>query len=252
MMLLEHMGKAELAAQGVPVPRGQVADSQGGATAAAVALGGPVVVKAQIPAGGRGKAGGIVRAADPAAAGVAAARLLGQPLLGQPVRAVSGGRMPVHRSGSCSSAWRSSPPVAATSPSSATRAASTSRQSPPARRRACAGSGSTRWPACPRTRRQDWRRACSTPLWCPSCRSVLAGAVGHLPRARRAHRRDQPAGAAGRRASGGGRLPDGGGRRRALPPAAVAALPGSRTTTRANARRARLAFPTSASTATWA
>ena len=88
MMLLEHMGKAELAARGLAVPRGFLAASHDQAMEAAAELGGPVVVKAQIPAGGRGKAGGIVRAPNPAAAGLVAASLLQRRLLGHPVNAV--------------------------------------------------------------------------------------------------------------------------------------------------------------------
>ncbi|MHB1134615.1 MAG: succinate--CoA ligase subunit beta [Chloroflexota bacterium] len=88
MMLLEHLGKTELAARGVPVPRGLVASTRERVCEAAIALGGAVVVKAQIPAGGRGKAGGIVRVPNPAAAGVAAGSLLDKPLLGHTVRSL--------------------------------------------------------------------------------------------------------------------------------------------------------------------
>lgn len=88
MMLLEHMGKAELAARGLPVPRGIVATSHDAAYEAAVALGGRVVVKAQIPVGGRGKAGGILRVPNPSAASMAAGSLLYKKLLGHQVRSV--------------------------------------------------------------------------------------------------------------------------------------------------------------------
>ena len=58
MNIHEHQAKALLAEYGVPVPRGQVAFSVGEAVLAAKELGGPVyVIKAQIHAGGRGKAG---------------------------------------------------------------------------------------------------------------------------------------------------------------------------------------------------
>jgi succinyl-CoA synthetase beta subunit len=60
--LLEHEGKAILAACGVPVPRGGLARSLPDG------LDGPLVVKAQVLAGGRGKAGGIRFAADRAEA----------------------------------------------------------------------------------------------------------------------------------------------------------------------------------------
>jgi succinyl-CoA synthetase beta subunit len=55
----EYQGKQLLAAHGVPVPRGKVAYSVDEAVKAAKELGLPVVVKAQIHAGGRGKAGGV-------------------------------------------------------------------------------------------------------------------------------------------------------------------------------------------------
>ena len=59
MNLHEHQAKALLAEYGVPIPRGKVAFSVDEAVAAASELGLPVVVKAQIHAGGRGKAGGV-------------------------------------------------------------------------------------------------------------------------------------------------------------------------------------------------
>jgi succinyl-CoA synthetase beta subunit len=60
MNIHEHQAKALLAEYGVPVPRGQAAFSVDEAVSAAAELGGPVyVVKAQIHAGGRGKAGGV-------------------------------------------------------------------------------------------------------------------------------------------------------------------------------------------------
>ena len=60
MNIHEHQAKALLAGFGVPVPRGEAAFTVGEAVTAAEALGGPVwVVKAQIHAGGRGKAGGV-------------------------------------------------------------------------------------------------------------------------------------------------------------------------------------------------
>ena len=60
MNIHEYQAKALLAGFGVPVPRGEAAFTVDEAVAAAEALGGPVwVVKAQIHAGGRGKAGGV-------------------------------------------------------------------------------------------------------------------------------------------------------------------------------------------------
>jgi succinyl-CoA synthetase beta subunit len=55
----EYQGKAVLAQHGVPVPKGKVAYTVEDAGEVAKALGFPVVVKAQIHAGGRGKGGGV-------------------------------------------------------------------------------------------------------------------------------------------------------------------------------------------------
>ena len=59
MKIHEYQAKAVLAQYGVPVPKGRVAYSVDEAVAAAKTLGVPVVVKAQIHAGGRGKGGGV-------------------------------------------------------------------------------------------------------------------------------------------------------------------------------------------------
>jgi succinyl-CoA synthetase beta subunit len=64
----------------VPVPKGDVADTPAAARAVAERLGGKVVVKAQVHAGGRGKAGGIKVAASPAEAEAAARQILGMRL----------------------------------------------------------------------------------------------------------------------------------------------------------------------------
>ncbi|HVQ29596.1 MAG TPA: ATP-grasp domain-containing protein, partial [Vicinamibacteria bacterium] len=68
MKIHEYQGKAVLANFGVPVPRGKVAYTADEAVEVAKELGFPVVVKAQIHAGGRGKAGGVklARSADEA------------------------------------------------------------------------------------------------------------------------------------------------------------------------------------------
>src|SRR5512137_1882482 len=81
MRIHEYQAKKLLAGFGVPVPRGEAVDTPADARAAAEAIGGPVVVKAQIHAGGRGLAGGILKAATPAEAATAASRLLGRPLV---------------------------------------------------------------------------------------------------------------------------------------------------------------------------
>jgi succinyl-CoA synthetase beta subunit len=85
MDLYEYQGKELLRCAGLPTPRGQVADTPDDAAAIAEELGGPVVVKAQVHAGGRGKAGGVRLAHDPAAARTAAAAILGMDLRGHRV-----------------------------------------------------------------------------------------------------------------------------------------------------------------------
>lgn len=84
MVLLEHEAKTLLARCGVPVPPGVVLEDP----AAPIPLTPPLVVKAQVPAGGRGKAGGVRRAASEAEARAHAAALLGAELLGHRVRRV--------------------------------------------------------------------------------------------------------------------------------------------------------------------
>ncbi len=59
MDLVEYQGKQYFARYGLPVPSGEVADTVAEAEAAAERLGYPVVVKAQVQVGGRGKAGGV-------------------------------------------------------------------------------------------------------------------------------------------------------------------------------------------------
>jgi succinyl-CoA synthetase beta subunit len=81
MNIHEFQAKALLAHYGVPVPAGEVATTPAEARVAAERLGRAVVVKAQIHAGGRGKAGGVVLAATAAEAEAAARRLLGSTLV---------------------------------------------------------------------------------------------------------------------------------------------------------------------------
>jgi succinyl-CoA synthetase beta subunit len=82
MNLHEYQAKKILAAYGIPVPEGRVAASADEAVAAAQALGGSVwVVKAQVHAGGRGKAGGVKLARDAAQVRAAATGMLGQRLV---------------------------------------------------------------------------------------------------------------------------------------------------------------------------
>ena len=84
----EHAAKPLLQAAGIAIPRGRLARSAGEAEAAAAALGMPVVVKAQVPAGKRGKAGGICSADDPEAAHEAARAILGMNIAGHRVETV--------------------------------------------------------------------------------------------------------------------------------------------------------------------
>src|SRR3990172_1245052 len=81
MKVHEYQAKELLAQFGVPVPRGGVAATAEEARNIAHRLGGPVVVKAQIHAGGRGKGGGVALAATPQEAEAAAQRILGMTLV---------------------------------------------------------------------------------------------------------------------------------------------------------------------------
>jgi succinyl-CoA synthetase beta subunit len=82
MKIHEYQGKAILSKYGVPTPRGEVAFTPEEARAAAQKLGTPVVVvKAQIHAGGRGKAGGVKLAKSPEQAAEIAKSMLGMKLI---------------------------------------------------------------------------------------------------------------------------------------------------------------------------
>jgi succinyl-CoA synthetase beta subunit len=82
MKIHEYQAKAILAKFGVPVPRGEVVFKKDAARAAAQRLGSPVVVvKAQIQAGGRGKAGGVKLAKSPDEAAKLAEQILGMRLV---------------------------------------------------------------------------------------------------------------------------------------------------------------------------
>jgi len=82
MNLHEYQAKEMFRGSGIPVPAGKVASSAEQAVEAARALGGSVwVVKAQVHAGGRGKAGGVKLARDLEAVRAAAAGMLGTRLV---------------------------------------------------------------------------------------------------------------------------------------------------------------------------
>ena len=84
----EHASKPLLRAAGIAVPRGRLARSAAEARSAAAELAGPVVVKAQVPTGKRGKAGGI-RTADTAEEAVSATEaILGMDIAGHRVESV--------------------------------------------------------------------------------------------------------------------------------------------------------------------
>jgi len=77
MKIHEYQAKALMLQFGIPAPRGRVAFTPAEARAIAEEIGGKVVVKAQVYAGGRGKAGGIKMADTPEEAEKAASQLLG-------------------------------------------------------------------------------------------------------------------------------------------------------------------------------
>jgi succinyl-CoA synthetase beta subunit len=88
MKLHEYQAKELLAGAGLPVPQGQVCSDVEEAVQVADKLGWPVAIKAQVHAGGRGKAGGVRLAASPAEARQAAEAILGMEL----ATAQTGGR----------------------------------------------------------------------------------------------------------------------------------------------------------------
>ena len=88
MDLLEYQGKQYFARYGIPVSPGGVALTPDEAVELAESLGYPVVVKAQVQVGGRGKAGGIKLAANAAEAGAHATAILGMDIKGHVVRRV--------------------------------------------------------------------------------------------------------------------------------------------------------------------
>jgi succinyl-CoA synthetase beta subunit len=81
MKVHEYQAKEILARFGVAIPRGEVVTTPEGARSVAANLGGKVVVKAQVHAGGRGKAGGVKLANGPDEASEVAGRILGMNLV---------------------------------------------------------------------------------------------------------------------------------------------------------------------------
>jgi len=88
MKIHEYQAKEIFAAAGIPVPAGKVATTVPDATAFAEELARPVMVKAQVHVGGRGKAGGVKYAENAEAAKVWAQRILGMNIKGLPVNKV--------------------------------------------------------------------------------------------------------------------------------------------------------------------
>jgi len=86
--LFEYQGKAFLKASGIPIPSGEVAATPQQAREIATKIGKPVVVKAQVLVGGRGKAGGVKLAATPDEAEARAGEILGMQIKGITVRTV--------------------------------------------------------------------------------------------------------------------------------------------------------------------
>ncbi|MBA3364944.1 MAG: ADP-forming succinate--CoA ligase subunit beta [Actinobacteria bacterium] len=86
MDLYEYQGKELFRRFGIPVSEGRLATTPHEARAAAVEIGGPVVVKAQVLTGGRGKAGGIKLADTPEEAEQRAGEILGLDIRGHVVR----------------------------------------------------------------------------------------------------------------------------------------------------------------------
>ncbi|HMU61350.1 MAG TPA: ADP-forming succinate--CoA ligase subunit beta [Gemmatimonadales bacterium] len=88
MNLHEYQARALLKAAGIPVPDGDVASTPGEVESLARRIGGTVVVKAQVHAGGRGKAGGVKLAKTPAEAAEIASHILGMQIKGLTVHKV--------------------------------------------------------------------------------------------------------------------------------------------------------------------
>jgi len=88
MNIHEYQAKEIFRAAGIPIPPGEVATTAEDAERIARKFGGTVVVKAQVHAGGRGKAGGVKLARTPEEAREAAERILSLTIKGLPVKKV--------------------------------------------------------------------------------------------------------------------------------------------------------------------
>ena len=99
MDLFEYQGKQLFARYGIPVSAGEVADTVDDAVAAAERVGYPVVVKAQVQVGGRGKAGGVKLAENADEVRTHAGNILGLDIKGHVVHARLGRARVRHRGG---------------------------------------------------------------------------------------------------------------------------------------------------------
>lgn len=88
MNVHEYQAAMLLSRHGIPVNQGEVATTPEQVEAIAARIGGPVAIKAQVHTGGRGKAGGIKLAQDPASARTLAGQILGMDIRGHRVRKV--------------------------------------------------------------------------------------------------------------------------------------------------------------------
>ncbi len=88
MNIHEYQAREIFRAHGIPVPGGEVASTPEEVEAVAARLGGPVVIKAQVHAGGRGKAGGVKLASSPKEAREKATAILGMEIKGLKVQKV--------------------------------------------------------------------------------------------------------------------------------------------------------------------
>jgi len=88
MKLHEYYSKRRFSEYGIPIPKGEIAETPQEAQRIAEKLGGPVVIKSQVLVGGRGKAGGIKVAQDPKEAYQHAEDILKLTIKGLPVRKV--------------------------------------------------------------------------------------------------------------------------------------------------------------------
>jgi len=86
--LHEYQARELFRAHGIPVPQGEIATSGAEAEAIAARMGGRVVIKAQVHAGGRGKAGGVKLAGSPAEARAHTDQILGMQIKSLRVRKV--------------------------------------------------------------------------------------------------------------------------------------------------------------------